>query len=434
MQVSVEAPSQIERRVKVIVPIEKIDEAYNKHIVKLSKTAKINGFRPGKIPLDVIKNRFGDSARQDALSEIIQKSLNSAMDQEKLNPVSVPMVEPTQVIPGQPLEFTATFEVLPELSQVCFEATTIEKQVSSIEDVDIDKVLNHLQDQNTAWKKVDRAAQEKDQVIIDFRGTMNGVAFAGGEAHDYPIVLGSKMMIQGFEEGILGASAGDDKVIKVTFPDNYFAKEVAGKEAEFTIKVIKVSQPEAPALDETFVKKMGVKSGSLADLRAEIRKNLERELNRLTKSKLKMQIFEKLIEQNPLEVPKALIEREAKRIHDEMHPHHQGKDHGHTEAEMAVFNDAAKKNVILGLIVGEYVKHHKLSFTKDHIQAHIDSLASVYENPSEVSKWYANNKRAKAEVEMQVLEEIVVEHLLTQVQVTEKKFSYSEFVANSQNV
>lgn len=431
MQVSVEAPSKIQRRVTVVVPVQTLDSAYDKRIEKLSRTAKINGFRPGKVPLDVIKQRFGDSARQEALSDVIQSSLYSAIDQEKLNPVSTPTVEPKAVVPGQPLEFVATFEVFPEITAVSFNAPEIEKQISTIKDEDVERVIGHLREQHTTWNKVDREAQEKDQVFIDFRGTIDGVAFSGGEAHDYPIIIGSKSMIPGFEEGIIGGKAGEDKIVKVTFPESYFAKEVAGKEAEFAIKIIKVTEPKMPTVDADFITKLGIKSASLEDLKAEIRKNLERELERVVKMKLKTQVFDKLLEQNPIEIPKALIDREAERIHNELHPHHHGHDHGHTEAEMKMFNEAAKRNVSLGLIIGEFVKLNQITPDKDRIKTFIDSVSAAYENPAEVAKWYSTNKRALAEVEMQVLEEQVVEKLLEGVKVTEKMLSYNELVASN---
>lgn len=426
MQVSVEATSKIERRVTVIVPVEKVDEAYDKRIVNLVKTASVKGFRPGKVPLEYIKQRYGDSARQEALSEVIQSSLYAAIHQEKLNPVGVPTVEPKDITPGQPLEFVATFEVLPEVGKVKFEAGTIEKLISTITAKDVDKVVDHLREQHVTWKKVDRAAAAKDQVVLDFRGSIDGKPFSGGEAHDYPIVLGSNMMIPGFEEGLMGAKAGEERVLKVTFPENYFAKEFAGKAAEFSTKIIKVSESTYPELDAAFIKKLGVKSGNVEDLRQEINKNLERELDRLIKAKLKMQVFNKLIEQNPVEVPKSLIEREASRIHDQVHPHH-GHEHDHSEAEMQGFNDAAQKNVVLGLLVGELIKQHNLTPDKDRIQAFIANHAAAYENPKEVMTWYSSDKRRLAEVEMQVLEEQVMEKLLEGVQLNEKMLSYDEF-------
>lgn len=433
MQVSVEAPNTLERRVTVIVPFEKMEQAYDKRINNLAKTAKVNGFRKGKVPLDYVRQRYGDTARQEALSEVIQSSLYAAINQEKLNPVGVPMVEPKSIAPGQPIEFVATFEVLPEIETVQFAESIIEKHISTITDADIENVFKHLRQQQATWQKVDRAAQEKDQVAVDFRGSIDGKVFSGGEAHDYPIIIGSKSMIPGFEEGLVGINAGEEKVIQVTFPENYFAQEFAGKAAEFAVKAIKISEAKLPEINEAFIKKMGVKSGNLNDFHAEVRKNLEREMGRVIKAKMKKHIFDRLLEQNALEIPKTLIEREAKRIHDELHPHHAGKEHGHSEAEMATFNEAAKRNVALGLLVAKMVKQYNILPNKERIQAHIEHLASVYENPAEVVNWYANNKKAKAEVEMQVLEEQLVEKLLENVEVTEKMMSYNELISSTQN-
>jgi trigger factor len=235
-------------------------------------------------------------------------------------------------------------------------------------------------------------------------------------------------MIPGFEVGLVGIKAGDEIVIQVTFPDNYFAKEFAGKVAEFTINAIKISEPKLPELNDSFVKKLGVKSGNLEDLRTEVRKNLERELDRVVKAKLKKQIFDHLIENNPLEIPKALVEREAKRLHDELHPHHAGQQHDHSEAEMKGFNDAAQRNVVLGLLVAHLIKKHSITPDNERLNSYVTKLASVYENPAEVAKWYANNKRAKAEIEMQVLEEQVTDKLLENIQLTEKLLSYSDLI------
>lgn len=428
MQVSVESPSNIERKVTVIVPVEKMDEAYGKRIASLTKTAKVKGFRTGKVPVDIIKKQFGETARQEALSEVIQSSLYAAIHQEKLNPVGVPMVEPKTITPGQPLEFVATFEVLPSVGKVNFELKSLEKQIATITEEDINKVITHLREQHITWKKLDRAAAEKDQVVIDFTGTIDGKPFSGGQAHEYPIVIGSKMMIPGFEEGLIGMKAGEERVVPVTFPENYFAKEFAGKAAEFKTKMIKVSEPVYPELNEAFAKKLGVKSGRVEDLQVEIRKNLERELDRLIQSKLKTQVFGKLLEQNTIEVPKSLIEREANRLHNELHPHHGQQEHNHSEAEMQGFKDAAKQNVMLGLLVGELVKQYNVIPSQERIQHFIDTMASSYENPEEVKKWYQSNKRQMAEVEMRVLEEQVLEKLLEGIAITEKMLSYSEFV------
>lgn len=430
MQVLVESPSQIQRRVTVVVPVEKLDQAFDQRINKLSKTLKINGFRPGKVPTEVVKQRYGDSARQEALSEVIQSSLYKAIDQEKLNIVGVPQVEPKTVFPGQPLEFVATFDVLPHIEKVHFDIATIEKHIATIEDEDINRVIEHLTSQYIKWKPVDRPSQAKDQITVDFNGKIDGVEFPGAKAKDYPIVLGSNTMIPGFEDGLLGCQVENEKTIQVTFPADYFAKDIAGKKAEFDIKVKKIMEPELPALDPEFIQKLGVKSGKIADLQTEIRKNLERELDRLIQAKLKAQVFEKLLEQNSIEIPNTLIKQEAIRLHDQLH-HGQGEHH-HTDEENKYFEDLAKRNVALGLIVGEIVKEHKIVPDLLRIQRYIERMSGNYENPEQVNQWYAKNKKALAEVQMQVLEEQTVEKLLETVQVTEKMISYNELVKSTQ--
>lgn len=428
MQVSVESPTKLERRLTVIVPTDQVDEAYAKRIAKIAKTAKVDGFRVGKIPVNYVKQRFGDVARQEALSEVIQSSLYAAINQEKLNPVSTPTVEPKMVEAGQPLEFVATFEVLPEVGAVQFALKTLEKETATITEADINNVIERLQQQGTIWKTVERPAQLKDQIIVDFRGSIEGKALEGGEAHDHPIVIGSNVMIPGFEEGLIGLKAGEEKIIHVTFPESYHVKDIAGKPAEFAITAIRVSEPQLPTLDENFLKKLGVKSGNINDLHDEIRRNLERELTRVVNNKLKNQVFDKLIEQNTLEIPKAMVEREATRIHDELHPHHAGQNHGHTPAEMAQFTEAATRNVILGLLVGELIKQHNLVLNKEKVQSHITDLSAMYENPAEVAKWYMSNKEAKAQIEMQILEDQVIDKLLENVQITEKTVPYNELI------
>jgi trigger factor len=429
MQVSVESPTKLKRRVTVTVPVAQLDEAFDKRIAQLAKTAKVKGFRPGNVPVSHIKQLYGDSARQDALSEVIQSSLYTALNQEKLKPAGVPRIEPKTIEQGKPLEYIAEFEILPEVGSINFKGGDIEKQVAVITEEDIDKVVARLCEQYTTWKVVERAAQDKDQVVIDFRGAIDGKVFQGGEAHEYPIIIGSNTMIPGFEEGVVGMQAGDEKTINVTFPDTYFAKEVAGKVAEFAVKAHKVSEPVVAVLDETLVKKFGIQSGKLEELRSEIKKNLDRELDRVINSKLKAKIFDALLEQNPLDVPEALIEQEAKRIHDEMHPHHAGKEHNHSHDEMAQFNEAAKRNVMLGLLISEYVKQNKISPDKTRVQDHITKMAGAYENPAEVIKWYASDKRRLAEVEMLVLEEQVMEKLLESGNVVEKMLKYQELIS-----
>lgn len=430
MQVSVEAPSNLERRLTIIIPVEKIDQEIEQRLIEFSKIAKKDGYRPGKVPLNYVRQQYGQAARQEALNEVMKTSLYAAIEQEKLNPVSMPAIEPKAMLPGQPLEFVATFEVLPTIAQVNFKLDNIEKEVATIADIDIQQVIDKLSEQRTIWHPVDRPAQDKDQVTIDFLGRIDGVAFPGGEAHDYPIIIGSKTMLPGFEDGLLGTTVGQEKVLTIPFPENYFAKEIAGKSAEFTVKILKICEPELPEMTEAFIKTLGIKSGSASDLQAEITKNLQRELERVIKTKLKIKLFDQLLEQNPIEVPKALIDEEAGRIHDQMHPNHQGKHHEHSETEIAGFKEAAKRSVMLGLLVGELAKQRNITPDKKRIQDFITNIATAYENPAEIIQWYTRNQRQMAEVEMQVLEEQIMEKLLEDVTVTEKMLTYNELVSH----
>jgi trigger factor len=430
MQVSVESPTNLKRRVTVTVPVEQLNEAFDKRIAQLSKTAKVKGFRPGNVPLNHIKQLYGDTVRQESLSDVIQSTLYAALSQENLKPAGIPGIDITASVAGQPLVYVAIFDVLPEVGDVKFDAGTIEKEIAQITQTDVDKVIERLQEQHTKWTEVDRPAQAKDQVVVDFSGSIDGKVFAGGEAHEYPVVIGSNTMIPGFEDGLIGVKKDEKKTIKVTFPETYFAKEVAGKVAEFAITAHKVSAPEVTPLDEDMVKTFGIPTGKLEDLRTEIQKNLERELERVTAAKLKAKIFDLLITQNPLEVPEALVQQESKRIHDEMHPHHGGKEHNHSHAEMAEFDEAAKRNVILGLLVSEFVKQNKIKPERSRIEAHLNKLASAYENPAEVVKWYTSDRKRLAEIEMYILEEQVMDKLLEKSKVVEKQLPYSELVKN----
>lgn len=428
MQVSVEAPSNIKRRLTITVPAENVEKAFDKRIEKFSKTAKINGFRPGKVPMDVVKQRYGDVAREEALSEVIQQTLYTAMNQEKLSPVSVPMVEPKNIAPGAPLEFVATFDVLPQIEKVKFDLPTLEKEISTIENADIERVLENLSAQRTTWKEVNRPAALKDKTIVDFKGTLDGIPFEGADAHDFTIILGSKSMVPGFEEGIVGAKPGDERKVPVTFPEDYFAKEVAGKVTEFTIKLHKVFQPEIPAMDEALIKKLGIKSGDIKELKDEISRNLQRELTRIVQLKLKTNVFNKLVEQNPVELPQSLIENETKRIHDQLHPHHKGHEHHHSEEEMAPFQKMAQHNVALGLLIGALAKEHNVTADKEAVKTLVETLASAYEDPQSVIQWYMKDKAKRQEVEMQVLEDKILEKLLEKVKVKDKMLSYSELM------
>lgn len=421
MQVSVEKISKIERRMTVTVPASQVEEAFDRQIKLVAEKANIQGFRPGKAPLNVIKQRFGNEARSEALGEVIQQSLYKALAEQNLKPVSMPKIEPkTTGLNEQPLEYVASFEVLPEIENINLKLDTLEKLEVEVTDQDLERVIEQLRKQYAKWQVVDRPAQEKDRVVISYEEKDD----ANNKASDFPVELGSKTMIPGFEEGLLGLKAGDQKTLKLKFPEDYGHKEKAGKAAEFNITVKQVYHGEVPDLTEEFVKKLGVASGQLEDLKKQIRQSLEQERDRLVKEKVNEQVFKLLLEQNPIDVPKSMVEREAKNIHDEIYSY-QHDHHNHSANEMTAFDEMAKKRVALGLLVSEYAKKHELKADDARVQARIKEIAAAYEHPQEVIAWLSADERRQG-IEAQILEDQVLDKLIAGTPTQIKKISYAE--------
>jgi trigger factor len=426
MQVSVEKISDIERRLTIVVPADQVKAAYTKEINEVASKANIKGFRPGKAPFPVIQQRFGESARKDALNSVMQKALYEAIAETKLHPISMPQVMPKMMLADQPLEFTVSFEVLPEVGNIQFAMTNIDKPVVEVLDSDLENVLEQLRKQHTKWHVVEREAHEQDRIVIDYYAIFDGKSDVDSKIQNFPLELGSKGMLPGFEEGLLGAKAGEERTLNLSFPTDFSADDKAGKPIVFVVQVKQVFEAETPVLDEKFAKQLGVKNGNVEELKKQIKQSLEQERNRLVKEKLKEQIFGQLLEQNPLDVPKSLVEREAKKIHDEVYPQHQPHDHHqHSEKENAAFNDIAKKRVVLGLLVSEYGKQANLVADQAHIDKRIQEIASAYENPQEVIEWLSSNER-RSGVEAQVAEDLVLDKLMEGVPITEKIMSYAE--------
>jgi trigger factor len=426
MQVSVEKISKIERRLTIVVPVEQVEAVYSKQMNQLASKANIKGFRPGKAPMTVVQQRFGEEARKEAFSEVIQHSLYEALAKNNLRPVSTPRVEPKPMLANQPLEFTASFEVLPEMEAVKFSLPSIEKPVVDIKDEDLNRVLDQLRKQYTKWQVVEREAKTHDRVVIDYYAIFEGKSDADNKIQNFPLELGSQVMLPGFEDGLIGAKAGDERSLHLTFPKENTKDEKAGKPIEFVVQVKQVFEADMPVMDEKFAKQLGVKSGQVEELKQQIKQSLEQERDRLVKEKLKEQIFSQLLEQNPLDIPAALIARESKNIHDEVYPQHQHHDHHqHSDEEMSTFNDIAKKRVALGLLVAEYAKQEKLSPDAARVDQRIMEIASAYENPKEVVEWLSSKER-RSGIEAQVSEDMVLDKLMESVKVNEKTMSYAE--------
>lgn len=426
MQVSVEKVSNVERRLTIVVPAQQVEKAYTQQIMQFAKKANIKGFRPGRAPLSYIRQRFGADALKEAVNEVMQKALYQAIIDEKLQPISQPRVEPKVISPDKPLEFVASFEIIPEIEDIKFTLASVEKLNVLLTPEDIDRVIVQLQKQHTDWKLVDRPAQTNDRVVIDYYTVFEDKADLEHKMENYPLELGGNIMLPGFEEGLIGTKADEEKTLHLIFPAEFPVADRAGKPVDFVVTVKQVFEANRPELAEAFIQQLGIKSGQLEELKTQIKETLEQERDRLVKEKLKEQIFGQLLEQNPLEVPKTLVAREAKVIHDEIYPEHkQDKHHHHNEAEIATFNDIARKRVALGILIAEYARKANLTPDETRIEKRIREIASSYENPQEVAAWLSSKER-RGGIEAQILEDQVMEKLLEGLAVTEKDISYDE--------
>ncbi|MEH6388340.1 MAG: trigger factor [Pseudomonas profundi] len=432
MQVSVETISGLERRMTVGIPAERIENEVNKRLQQTASRARVDGFRPGKVPMSVIRKRFGGSARQEVIGEVIQSSFYEAIMQEKLNPAGAPSVEPKELNEGKDFEYIATFEVYPELTLGDFGDISVERIESEVTDADLEKMLEILRKQNTVYETVERAAQNEDQLTVDFTGRVDGEAFQGGTASNTQIVLGSGRMLPGFEEGLVGAKAGDSLTLNVTFPEDYQNLELAGKAAEFEVVVHSVAAPVLPELNDEFFAKFGVEEGGLEGFRAEVRKNMERELRQAIKGKTKTQVMDGLLATNQVEVPKALLGSEIDRLREQAVQQFGGGNIKPEQLPAELFEEQAKRRVSLGLIVAEVVKQNDIKPDNDRVRAMVEDLASAYQEPEQVVNWYFQNEQQLAEIQSVVLEEQVVDTVLQKAKVTDKQVSYEDAVKPAQ--
>ncbi|AYN15413.1 trigger factor [Pseudomonas monteilii] len=431
MQVSVENTSALERRMTIAVPAERVENEVNKRLQQTAKRAKVAGFRPGKVPMSVIRQRFEADARQEAFGDLVQASFYEAIVEQKLNPAGAPAVEPKSFEKGKDLEFVATFEVFPEFTVAGLESISVERLSAEVADADLDNMLEVLRKQNTRFEAVERAAQNDDQVNIDFVGKVDGEVFAGGSAKGTQLVLGSGRMIPGFEDGLVGAKAGEERVVNVTFPEDYQNLDLAGKAAEFTITVNSVAAPVLPELNEEFFAQFGIKESTLEGFRTEVRKNMERELRQAIKTKVKNQVMDGLLAANPIEVPKALLENEVNRLRVQAVQQFGGNIKPE-QLPAELFEEQAKRRVVLGLIVAEVVKQFELKPDDAKVREMIEEMASAYQEPEQVIAWYYKNDQQLNEVRSVVLEEQVVDTVLQKATVTDKSVSYEDAVKPAQ--
>ncbi len=431
MQVSVETTGTLERRMTVAVPEERISGEVKQRLASMRRRVRIDGFRPGKAPLPVVQRRFGRQVREEVVADVLRSTLYEALAQEKLKPAAMPQIDPDSLEQGDGLEYTAVFEVYPEFELAPCSELEIEKPVTDIDEKDIDGTIQTIREQRLRWKEKEGSAEDGDQLVLDFVGTVEGEPFDGGRAEDFRLVLGSGRMIDGFEAGLQGVKAGDERVVELTFPKEYHAAELAGREASFEIKVKRVESSELPELDDEFATHLGI-SGGVEGLRKEVEANMRRELDKTLQSRIKQQVIDALLAANRIELPNSMVDEEARSMaaqaRQRLERQGMAAGAGKDGPDPSLFRDQAQKRVALGLIVSRIIKDNGIVAQPQDVRAAVEEMAHSYEEPQQVIDWYYEDKKRLAEVEALVLENKVIDWVLEQAKVTEKPLDFSELM------
>lgn len=430
MQVSVETTSTLERRLTIGVPAERVEKEIAVRLQRAAQTARFPGFRPGKVPMKVVRQRFGEGVRQEVLGEVLNQSFIEAVQQEKLKPAGRPSIEPKSLEAGKDLEYTATFEVFPDLVLGDYSTIEVVKPVAEVTDADVEKMIDTLRKQQGTWEVVSRAAQSGDQANIDYVGTKGGEAFAGGSAEGNDLVLGSGRMIPRFEDAIIGMQAGEEKTVALSFPADYHNEELKGAAVEFKIKLNAAKEQKLAELNDELFSKFGVKDGGEAQFRKEVAENMARELKNATKNKIKSQVMDGVLKVHAeLSVPNALVAEEIKGLRGQTVQQFGGQAAGIDFASILpdeMFREQAERRVRLGLVLNEIIAKENIKADAVAVRSAVEEIASTYEDPQEVIGWYYANRQQLQGVEAMVAEDQLVAFLLERAKVSEKSCNYEE--------
>jgi trigger factor len=430
MQVSIETLEGLERRMTVQIPSERVSEAVEKKLKDLSKTVRIDGFRPGKVPLKVVQQKYGGHVRQEVITDVIQSSYQEALIQEKVRPAGMPSIDSVSSEEKEDMSFTATFEVYPEVEALKLESIEVEKPKVEISDKDFDAMLQKLREQRKGWKETKGAAKKGYQVMVDFEGRIDGELFEGGAGKDMAVEIGAGQMLPEFEAGLEGVKVTEQTTVEVNFPDDYHGAEVAGKKAEFTLTANKVSKPELPELDEEFAKGFGIEDGDLDKMRADIRANMEKEKNERLKLNIKNKVMTGLLEHNEIIAPSAMVNEEINNLRAQA-AQRMGQDPESVDQASfpdELFNAEAARRVQLGLLIAEVIKSEKIELNQELVDSAVEEMAVAYEQPDQVREYYRHNQQARSGIEGMVLEDQVVAHILDKAKVTETEASFDDLM------
>jgi trigger factor len=427
MQVSVESTGALERRMEVQVPAERVEKAVDERLQRMSRTVRLKGFRPGKVPVKVVRQQFGQQVRQEVLGDVMQSTFNEAVMQEKLTPAGGPRIEPISLEQGADLKYRAVFEVLPQIELKGIESLQIERPSASVATADVDAMIQNLREQRPTFSAVEREAHDTDRVTIDFEGTIDGVPFEGGKGEDIAVDLGAGRMLADFEAGLRGVRAGENKEIELTFPANYPAAHLAGKQAKFAIAVKQVEERKLPELDDEFCKLYGVDEGGIDRLRSEVEENMQRELADAVKARLKKQILDGLLAANPIDLPKSMVDAQVRDLQMDAARRMGARDASQVPPAEG-FQEAARRRVALSLLISEIIRANNIQVDQAQVQQRFEELAAQFPDQGQALQQYRSNPQFRRQMESAVLEDQAIEWIAQRAQVSEKPASFKEIM------
>lgn len=427
MMVSIQTLSGLERRMEVAVPAAQVSQEIDARLLRVSRTARINGFRPGKAPIHIVRQHYGAQVREEVLGELVRSSFADAVQQEKLRPAGGPRIEPITAETGGDLKYAALFEVYPEISLNGIEAMDITRPAAEVTEVDVDAMIDSLRKQRPNWAEVTRGCQDGDRVTVEFEGRLDGQPFEGGSGKDIVFPLGAGRMLADFESGLRGATAGETRTYPIVFPADYGKADIAGRTAEFTVTVRKVEEPQLPALDEEFCRAFGVEEGGVEALRSEVRANMERELAQNIAGRLKTQVLDKLLAANPLDLPRVLLDAEIRDMQLET-MRRMGAQNARQLPPRESFEAGARRRVALGLLLNELISAQGIEPDAARVEARLDQLVMTAGDPDAARQQFLQNEQALRQLQMMTVEEQVVDWLVERAQVTEQRTTFRDLM------
>ncbi len=430
MEVTVESSAGLERRMKVAIPEERVEGEVSDRLRNMAQSVRIPGFRPGKVPLKVVAQRYGRQVRDEVVGEVVRSSFYDAVVQENLHPAGSPRIDEVAAEPGEGVAYEATFEVFPEVQMPAASTLKVKKPSAEVSDADIEKMIETLRKQRRTWNPVERAAVKGDRVVLDFAGAVGGEPLENGSAKEVGVEIGGGQMMAGLEQALEGATAGQDLEVDVTLPETYRPEHLAGAQASFKMHVHTVQEPVIPEVDEEFMRSFGVAEGDVDAFKAEVRNNMERELADALRNKTKQNVMDSLLEAGSFEIPKGLVQQESQRLLAQKSEElsYRGVDIKSLELDPTIVERESKRRVALGLMLGEIVKSNDLKPDADRVRERIDALASTYDEPEKVVSWYYGDSERLSGVESVVLEDQVVDWVLEQAETDDEQMSFDELL------